>query len=75
MIYATFINFSSDLKSDPVLVVQMLKQSSWLDSSCFYEQFGYKTCIIWILESAILNHLKNRQRTKTDEQQFCKKRF
>jgi hypothetical protein len=72
MIYATFINFSSDLKSDPILVVQMLKQSSWLIRSCFSEQFKYETCIIWILESAILKHLKNRQGTKTGEQQFCK---
>jgi hypothetical protein len=63
------------LKSDQILVVQKLIQNSWLIRSCFSEQIGYKICMIWIWESAVLNHKKKKAGAKTDKQQFCKKLF
>jgi hypothetical protein len=47
-----------------------VKQTLYLESSQNSEQNGYKVCMIWFWKSAVLNHLKKGQGTKTDEQQF-----
>jgi hypothetical protein len=41
----------------------------------FSDAFRYKVCVIWISESAILKHLRNRQGTKTDNNSFAKRGF
>jgi hypothetical protein len=56
-------------------IVQKLKQTLYLESSLNSEHKGYKVCMIWFWESAVLKHLKTRQGLKFDEQQFCKKGF
>jgi hypothetical protein len=41
-----------------------------MKSSQVSDQNGYKVCMICILESAILKHLRNRQRAKRHAKTF-----
>jgi hypothetical protein len=60
MNYAILINLITDFKYVQILITQSPKQTSYLKSSKFDDQFGYIICQIWNSKSAILIGLKIR---------------
>jgi hypothetical protein len=58
MNYAILINLITDFKYVQILITQSPKQTSYLKSSKFADQFGYIICQIWKSKSAKIKREK-----------------